>query len=103
MSTEGYLILFDYFKAHPEITTITNIRTELVLPPNSTSFVQPMNQGVIRRFTSMSRKHLILMPLEWREKNKNKLKFKCKRTRSYTFNERCMGKYYINMHYQMLP
>lgn len=60
------LLVIDNCSAHPEISGLTNIRIEF-LPPNSTSVIQPMDQGVIRSFKAHYRKQLILMLLDRRE------------------------------------
>lgn len=61
------LLLIDNCSAHPEISGLKNIKIEF-LPPNSTSVIQPMDQGVIRSFKSHYRKQLILMLLDRRER-----------------------------------
>lgn len=61
------LLLIDNCSAHPEITGLTNIRIEFLLP-NATSVIQPMDQGVIRSFKCHFRKQLILMLLDRRDK-----------------------------------
>ncbi|XP_042899743.2 tigger transposable element-derived protein 4-like [Parasteatoda tepidariorum] len=62
------ILLIDNCSAHPEITGLTNIRIEF-LPPNSTSVIQPMDQGIIRSFKCHFRKQLILMILDRRDRS----------------------------------
>lgn len=62
------LLLLDNCSAHPEISGLKNIRMEF-LPPNSTSRLQPMDQGVIRSLKCHYRKQLILILLDKKEKN----------------------------------
>ncbi|XP_017050529.2 tigger transposable element-derived protein 4-like [Drosophila ficusphila] len=53
------LLLVDNCPAHPTISDLTNI-TLVFLPPNTTSVLQPMDQGIIRVIKSIFRKNLVL-------------------------------------------
>lgn len=61
------LLLVDNCSAHPDIPVLKNIQMEF-LPPNTTSVLQPMDQGVIRSLKCHYRKQLILMLLDKRER-----------------------------------
>ena len=56
------LLLVDNCSAHPALDTLTNIYLEF-LPPNTTSMIQPMDQGVIRNLKVNYRKQLISLTL----------------------------------------
>lgn len=65
------LVLVDNCPAHCKIENLTNINL-MFLPPNVTSVLQPMDQGIIRSFKCHFRKLLILKFIEHSE-NKNKI------------------------------
>jgi hypothetical protein len=52
------LLLIDNCSAHPQIKNLQNIQLEF-LPPNATSVLQPMDQGIIRSLKSHYRKLLV--------------------------------------------
>ena len=56
------LLLVDNCSAHPALDTLTNIHLEF-LPLNTTSMIQPMDQGVIRNLKVNYRKQLISLTL----------------------------------------
>lgn len=53
------LLLVDNCPAHPSISDLKSI-TLIFLPPNTTSVLQPMDQGIIRALKSNFRKNLVL-------------------------------------------
>jgi len=53
------LLLVDNCPAHPSISDLRSI-TLIFLPPNTTSVLQPMDQGIIRALKSNFRKNLVL-------------------------------------------
>ena len=53
------LLLVDNCPAHPNVTDLTSI-TLAFLPPNTTSVLQPMDQGIIRSLKTNFRKNLVL-------------------------------------------
>lgn len=53
------LLLVDNCAAHPKLQNLTHIRLEF-LPPNCTSAIQPMDQGVIKCLKTHYRRHLLL-------------------------------------------
>lgn len=62
------LLLIDNCPSHPAIQNLRNI--ELVfLPPNMTSVLQPMDQGIIRTLKAKFRKRLVLKILNRMEQN----------------------------------
>ncbi len=54
------LLFIDNCSAHTDLPTLSNIRIKF-LPPNTTSKLQPLDQGFIKNFESLYRK-------EWFEK-----------------------------------
>ncbi|KFD49656.1 hypothetical protein M514_09488 [Trichuris suis] len=60
--TGKVLLLIDNAPAHPVVDLLNSV-DELVtvkfFPPNVTSFIQPMDQGVIRSFKALYRKNLL--------------------------------------------
>ena len=52
------LVLVDNCPAHPNIKSLKNIRLEF-LPPNTTSLIQPLGQGVIKNLKTFYRKELV--------------------------------------------
>uniref|UniRef100_A0A2H1W5C7 SFRICE_029010 n=1 Tax=Spodoptera frugiperda TaxID=7108 RepID=A0A2H1W5C7_SPOFR len=54
-----FLLLVDNCPAHPSIGDLKSI-TLIFLPPNATSVLQPMDQGIIRALKSNFRKNLVL-------------------------------------------
>lgn len=57
------LLLVDNCAAHPHMFNLENIKL-VFLPPNTTSVLQPMDQGVIRSLKSHFRKQLVLKIIE---------------------------------------
>lgn len=53
------LLLVDNCPAHPHIADLRSV-TLVFLPPNTTSLLQPMDQGIIRALKSNFRKNLVL-------------------------------------------
>ena len=51
-------LLIDNCPAHPSVSNLTNVQL-VFLPPNTTSVLQPMNQGVIRRLKAHYRGRVI--------------------------------------------
>ena len=51
------LLLVDNCPAHPNVKALTNIKLEF-LPPNTTSIIQPMDQGIIKNIKGFYRKQL---------------------------------------------
>lgn len=64
------LLLVDNCPAHPTISNLTNI-TLVFLPPNTTSVLQPMDQGIIRVIKSTFRKNLVLKTISNMDENKD--------------------------------
>ncbi|XP_049315831.1 tigger transposable element-derived protein 4-like [Bactrocera dorsalis] len=64
------LLLVDNCPAHHKIDDLRSI-TLVFLPPNTTSILQPMDQGVIRAFKSYFRKFLVLKLINDHDNNKN--------------------------------
>lgn len=62
------LLLVDNCPAHSVVPNLTNIKL-VFLPPNVTSVLQPMDQGVIRNFKAHFRRLLVLLLIELREKS----------------------------------
>ena len=62
------LLLVDNYTAHPKVTTLKNIQLEF-LPPNTTSIIQPMDQGIIKSLKSFYRKEIVCMTLAYLEEN----------------------------------
>ena len=62
------LLLVDNCTAHPALDTLKNIRLEF-LPPNTTSLIQPMDQGIIKNFKGHYRKELVQMTITAIEDN----------------------------------
>ena len=54
------LLLVDNYTAHPHIDMLKNIWLEF-LPANTTSLIQPMDQGVIKNLKTFYRKELVQM------------------------------------------
>ena len=63
-------LLIDNCPAHPEIKNLTNIKL-IFLPPNTTSFLQPMDQGVIRCLNTHYRKKVVRLCIKAVESNKS--------------------------------
>ena len=58
------LVLVDNCSAHPQdISTLTNIWLQF-LPANTTSLIQPMDQGVIKNMKMLYRKQLVQMTID---------------------------------------
>lgn len=53
------LLLVDNCAAHPKLQNLSNIRLEF-LPPNCTSEIQPMDQGIIKCLKAHYRRHFLL-------------------------------------------
>ncbi|XP_062127463.1 tigger transposable element-derived protein 4-like [Drosophila sulfurigaster albostrigata] len=64
------LLLVDNCPTHPQIGDLTNI-TLVFLPPNTTSVLQPMDQGIIRVIKSTFRKNLVLKIISNMDENKD--------------------------------
>ena len=47
------LLLVDNCTAHPYVSTLKNIQLEF-LTPNTTSLIQPMDQGIIKNLKTLS-------------------------------------------------
>ena len=62
-------LLTDNCPAHPEIKNLTNINM-IFLPPNTTSVLQPMDQGVIRSLKVHYRKKVVCLCIKAVESNK---------------------------------
>ena len=62
------LLLVDNCTAHPHVSTLKNIQLGF-LPPNTTSLIQPMDQGIIKNLKTLYRKELVHMTLAYREEN----------------------------------
>ena len=62
-------LLIDNFPAYPEIKNLTNINL-IFLPPNTTSALQPMDQGVIRSLKAHYRKKVVRLCIKAVESNK---------------------------------
>ena len=62
------LLLVDNCTAHPALDTLKNIRLEF-LPPNTTSLIQPMDQGIIKNIKCHYRKELVQMTITAIEDN----------------------------------
>ena len=60
------LLLVDNCTAHPHVSTLKNIQLEF-LPPNTTSLIQPMDQGIIEKLKTLYRKELVHMTLAYLE------------------------------------
>ncbi|CAH1248602.1 TIGD6 [Branchiostoma lanceolatum] len=52
------VLLLDNCTAHPHNVPIDNIRL-VFLPPNITSFIQPLDQGIIRNFKARNRSQMM--------------------------------------------
>ena len=61
-------LLGDNSTAHPHVSTLKNIQLEFVRP-NTTSLIQPMDQGIIKNLKTLYRKELVHMTLAYREEN----------------------------------
>lgn len=64
------LLLVDNCPAHPKVTDLKSI-TLAFLPPNTTSVLQPMDQGIIRSLKSNFRKNLVLKMINGLDGNEN--------------------------------
>ena len=62
-------LLIDKYPVHHEIKNLTNINL-IFLPPNTTSVLQPMDQGVIRSLKAHYRKKVVRLCIEAVESNK---------------------------------
>ena len=60
------LLLVDKCTAHPHVNTLKNIQLKF-LPPNTTSLIQPMDQGIIKNLKTLYHKELVHMTLAYRE------------------------------------
>ena len=67
--TRKVALLIDNCPAHPEIKNLTNINL-IFLPPNTTSVLQPMEQGVIRGLKAHYRKKVVRLCVKAVESNK---------------------------------
>ncbi|CAB3246373.1 unnamed protein product [Arctia plantaginis] len=64
------LLLVDNCPAHPNVTDLKSI-TLAFLPPNTTSVLQPMDQGIIRSLKMNFRKNLVLKMINCLDANEN--------------------------------
>lgn len=64
------LLLLDNCPAHPKIDSLQNIKL-VFLPPNSTSILQPLDQGVIRSLKCKYRTHVLSKVIECVEQKKD--------------------------------
>ncbi|XP_049316965.1 tigger transposable element-derived protein 4-like [Bactrocera dorsalis] len=64
------LLLVDNCPAHPNVTDLKSI-TLAFLPPNKTSVLQPMDQGIIRSLKPNFRKNLVLKMINCLDANEN--------------------------------
>ncbi|CAG4987969.1 unnamed protein product [Parnassius apollo] len=64
------LLLVDNCPAHPNVTDLKSI-TLAFLPPNTTSVLQPMDQGIIRSLKMNFRKNLVLKMINFLDANEN--------------------------------
>ncbi|XP_045461753.1 tigger transposable element-derived protein 4-like [Harmonia axyridis] len=64
------LLLVDNCPAHPNVTDLKSI-TLAFLPPNTTSVLQPMDQGIIRSLKCNFRKNLVLKMINGLDCNQN--------------------------------
>ena len=58
----------DNCTAHPHVSTLKKIQLEF-LPPNTTSLIQPMDQGIIKNLKTLYHKELVHMILAYMEEN----------------------------------
>ena len=56
------LLFLDNCPAHPRINSLTNIRLEF-LPANTTSLIQPLDQGVIKNLKCFYRQEVVQMTI----------------------------------------
>ena len=63
------VLLIDNCMAHPEIKDLTNVNL-IFLPPNTTSVLQPMNQGVIRSLKVHHQKRFVRLYIKSLDENK---------------------------------
>ena len=59
-------LLVDNCTARPHVSTLKNIQLEF-LPSNTTSLIQPMDQGIIKNLKTLYRKELVHMTLAYIE------------------------------------
>ncbi|XP_045541632.1 tigger transposable element-derived protein 4-like [Papilio machaon] len=64
------LLLVDNCPAHPNVTNLKSI-TLAFLPPNTTSVLQPMDQGIIRSLKTNFRKNLVLKMINCLDANED--------------------------------
>ena len=62
------VLLVDNCTAHPKIENLTNINM-IFLPPNTTSVLQPMDQGVIRSLKAHYRSRIVRLCIKALDKN----------------------------------
>ena len=62
------LLLVDNCTAHPHVSTLKDIQLVFLLP-NTTSLIQPMDQGIIKNLKTLYRKELVHMTLAYIEEN----------------------------------
>ena len=62
------LLLVDNCTAHLHVSLLKNIQLK-ILPPNTTSLIQPMDQGIIKNLKTLYHKELVHMTLAYREQN----------------------------------
>ncbi|XP_050339478.1 tigger transposable element-derived protein 6-like [Bactrocera neohumeralis] len=67
---KNILMLIDNCSAHPNVTDLKSI-TLAFLPPNTTSVLQPTDQGIIRSLKTNFRKNLVLKMFNCLEANEN--------------------------------
>ena len=60
--------LVDNCTAHSHVSTLKNIQLEF-FPPNTTSLIQPMDQGIKKNLKTLYRKELVHMTLAYIEEN----------------------------------
>ena len=61
-------LLADNCTAHHNVSTLKNIQLKF-LPPNTTSLIQPMDQGIIKNLKTVYRQELVHMTLAYIEEN----------------------------------
>ena len=87
-------LLIDSCPAHPKIKNLMKINL-IFLPPNTTSVLQPMDQGVIRSLKPITeRKSFVFVSKQWIAKN---------RFHKLVFSKQWNTWYYHEMPYQRKP
>ena len=67
------LMIIDNCSAHPKVDSLKSIELHF-LPPNCTSVLQPMDQGIIRNFKFYYRKQSLAAIVDYIDKHKTKPK-----------------------------